>query len=213
MKNITLFWNWIQYNQHTLKNLRNEKPKIQKLFLFWLEKHLHNYCEELDSIIIYPKKNNQPIQLVISSNGNPDYFSKVTKLVQHAPTLANWKFIAFIQPSQDLKELEAGLDKPYVFKDIVLKASDLKCLPLQYENERKIDMIVFLKNFTVLCHNQNLIQVILIIMQDILGEKALYENINFVEVCDFPADEDCTEMIHLHELQFYIDQLSRQNNK
>ncbi|WP_395047852.1 hypothetical protein [Flavobacterium sp.] len=143
MKNIKLFWDWIQFNEKALRNLQNEKPKIQKLFLFWLDKNLHYYSEGLDCILIFPKRNTQPIQLIISANGNPNYFKEVTNLVDNAPKLKNWNFMAFIQPSEDIEEMEAGLDKPYVFKDINIKASEIKFEPLQYENCKKIDMIVY----------------------------------------------------------------------
>lgn len=151
---------------------------------------------------------NEPVQLVISANGDPEYFNHVTTLVNAAPTLKKWKFVAFIQPSENIEEMEAGLDKPYVFKDITLKASELKFMPFQYEHENKIDMIVYLKNFTVLCHNQNLLQVVYIIMQDIIGEKLLHQNINFVELAQLPDQED-DELIHLYDLQFYLDEINK----
>ncbi|WP_284651646.1 hypothetical protein [Flavobacterium terrisoli] len=212
MRRITLFWEWIQYNEQTLRNLRNEKPKVQKMFLFWLDRHLHNYCENLESILMFPVNENEPVQLVISANGDPEYFNKVTTLVEAAPTLKKWKFIAFIQPSENIEEMEAGLDKPYVFKDITLKASELKFMPFQYENEIKIDMIVYLKNFTVLSHNQNLLQVIYIIMQDIIGEKLLHQNINFVELAQLPEQED-DELIYLYDLQLYLDEINNESSR
>ena len=130
MKNITLFWNWIQYNERTLRNLKNEKPKTQKLFLFWLDKNLHYYSEGLDCILMFPTKDNEPTQLIISANGNPDYFARVITLIDNAPRVKHWKFTAFIQPSEDIDEMEAGMDEPYVFKDINLKASELKFMCL-----------------------------------------------------------------------------------
>lgn len=207
MKNIKLFWNWIQYNERTLRNLQNEKPKIQKLFLFWLDKNLHYYSEGLDCIIIFPKRNNKSIQLIISANGNPNYFKEVTTLVDNAPKLKNWNFIAFIQPSEDIEKMEAGLDKPYVFKDINLKASEIKFEPLQYEDYKKIDMIVYLKNYTVHCNNKNLLEVVYIIIQDIIGEKALTENINFVELEQMPYQEN-DDLIYLYDLQYYLDEIN-----
>jgi len=85
--------------------------------------------------------------------------------------------------------MEAGLDKPYVFKDINLKASELKFMPFQYEGREKIDMIVYLKNFTIHCTNKNLLSVVFIIMQDIIGEKSLFENVNFLELAQMPLNE------------------------
>ncbi|WP_162128047.1 hypothetical protein [Flavobacterium phycosphaerae] len=212
MKTIKLFWEWIQYNESTLRNLRNEKPKVQKMFLFWLDKHLHYYCTDLECILMFPANDSEPIQLVISAGGNPEFFEQVVTLVDAAPKLKNWQFTAFIQPTQSIDEMEAGLDKPYVFKDITLKASELKFMPFEYEDERKIDMIVYLKNFTVLCHNQNLLHVVYIIMQDILGEKSFYENINFVELAQLP-EQDATEFIYLYDLQFYLDTINTDKNK
>jgi len=208
MRSITLFWDWIRYNEQTLRNLRNEKPAVQKMFIYWLDKHLHNYCEQLESILMFPANENEPTQLVISASGNPLYFAQVTIMIENAPKLRNWKFIAFIQPSQDIDEMEAGLDKPYVFKDIIVKASELKFMPFEYEGIKKIDMIVYLKNFTVHCTNKNLLHVVFIIMQDILGEKSLFENVNFVELAQMPENER-DELIYLYDLQSYLDNISR----
>lgn len=210
MKSITLFWDWIRYNEQTLRNLRNEKPAVQKMFIYWLDKHLHNYCEQLESILMFPANENEPTQLVISASGNPYYFDQVTTLIENAPKLRNWKFVAFIQPSQSIEEMEAGLDKPYVFKDIELKASELKFMPFQYEDIKKIDMIVYLKSFTVHCTNKNLLHVVFIIMQDIVGEKSLFENINFVELAQMPELES-NELIYLYDLQLYLDELNKHN--
>ena len=106
--------------------------------------------------------------------------------------------------------MEAGLDKPYVFKDINLKASELKFMPFEYEGIKKIDMIVYLKNFTVHCTNKNLLHVVFIIMQDIIGEKSLFENINFVELAQLPRQED-DELIYLYDLQLYLDEHNKYN--
>jgi len=208
MKSIILFWDWIRYNEQTLRNLRNEKPAVQKMFIYWLDKHLHNYCEQLESILMFPANENELTQLVISASGNTEYFGQVMTLIENAPKLRNWKFVAFIQPSQSIDEMEAGLDKPYVFKYIELKASELKFMPFQYEDVKKIDMIVYLKNFIVHCTNKNLLHVVFIIMQDILGEKSLFENVNFVELAQMPSDET-DELIYLYDLQFYIEQLNK----
>lgn len=210
MKSIQLFWDWIRYNEQTLRNLRNEKSAVQKMFIYLLDKHLHNYCEQLESILMFPANENHPTQLVISASGNPEYFDQVTTLIENAPKMQRWKFIAFIQPSQSIEEMEAGLDKPYVFKDIELKASELKFMPFQYEDVKKIDMIVYLKNFTVHCTNKNLLHVVFIIMQDIIGEKSLFDNINFVELAQLPDTNDHA-IIYLHELQSYLDKLNRKN--
>lgn len=205
---IKLFWEWFYCNEVWLRTLRTQDAKIQKVFIYWLDRHLHNYCDGLDCIIMFPEKSDDKLQLVISANGNPDYFHQVITLAEHAPQFKHWKIVPFIQPSNDIDEMEAGLDKPYVFKDITLKASELKFMALEYENEKKIDMIVYLKDFTVHCNNRNLLQVVFIIMQDLLGEKSLYQHINFVELAQMPEQQE-NELICLYDLQLYLDQLNK----
>jgi len=45
-------------------------------------------------------------------------------------------------------------------------------------------------------------------MQDLLGEKVLYERINFVELAQMPEEEDY-ELIYLYELQYYLDEINQ----
>ena len=68
-------------------------------------------------------------------------------------------------------------------------------------------MIVYLKNYTIHCNNKNLLEVVYIIIQDIIGEKALAENINFVELEQMPNQEN-DELIYLFDLQYYLDEIN-----
>jgi len=52
--------------------------------------------------------------------------------------------------------------------------------------------------------------VVFIIMQDLLGEKALFQNINFVELAQMPEQEE-NELIHLYDLQFYLDEINKRD--
>jgi hypothetical protein len=204
MKNITLFWNWFQDNNQTIKNLGNETPKIQKHICFWLNRHLGYYCKGLDFIIAFPKKENQKAELIITANGNPENFNQVITLIDNAPQLKHWKFTAFIQPKENIEKIMEGLDNPYIFPEITIKTSDIKFLPLNYDEEKnKFDITVYLKNYNIHCNTKTWNQVIYIILQDLLGEKLLYKNINFVQLAQMP--ESTEELIELYDLQFFID--------
>ena len=55
--------------------------------------------ERLNMQYIIPlKRDNKSIQLIISANGNPDYFEAVTTLVDNAPKLKSWKTDAPVPP-------------------------------------------------------------------------------------------------------------------
>ena len=208
MKKINTFWNWFQDNNQTIKNLINETPKSQKHIAFWLNKHLNYYSRDIDFMIVFPKNIFGKVELIITANGNPEYFNQVIDLVDNAPQLKNWKFTAFIQPTERIDKIIDGFDEPYIFHEITLKASELKFLTLEYyEETQKFDIMIFLKNYHLYCHAKTLEQTIFIIMQDILGENSLFQNINFVQLAQMPENNE--ELIHLYDLQFYIDETNK----
>lgn len=93
-------------------------------------------------------------------------------------------------------------------QDITLKTSDLKFIALEYDGEKKIDIIVYLKNFTIYSLDKNLDILINIMVQDLLGEKFMRENINLVQLAQMPEQAD--DLIYLYDLQVYIDSLNEQ---
>lgn len=208
MRAINTFWNWFQDNNQTIKNLINETPKNQKHIAFWLNKQLNYYSRNIDFMIIFPKNEFDKVEFIITANGNPEYFNQVIALIDNAPQLKNWKFTAFIQPTERINEIIGGFDEPYIFHEITLIASELKFLTLGYhEKTRKFDIIIFLKNYHFYCNTKILQQAIFIILQDLLGEKSLFKNINFVQLAQMPDNNE--ELIHLHDLQFYIDGINK----
>jgi hypothetical protein len=210
MKKINTFWNWFQDNNQTIKKLINETPLNQKHITFWLSKNLSYYCPEIDFILVFPinNSNNNKSELILTANGNPEYFNQIINLVDNAPQLKNWKFTAFIQPTERIDELMKGLDDPCIFHEITLKASELTFLPLEYhEITHKFDIAIFLKNYNLYYDTKTLQQAIFIIMQDILGEKSLYQNINFVQLAQI--QENMEGLIHLWNFQYYIDKINK----
>ncbi len=207
MRAINTFWNWFQDNNQTIKNIKSETPKNQKHVFFWINKHLNYYCQELDFIIIFPKKTTDKTEFIITANGNPVYFNQVIQLIDNAPILKYWKFTAFIRPTEDIEKFMDKLDNPYIFQDITIKVSDIMFFPLNYdENAKKFDITVYLKNYNIHCDTKTWQQALFIIMQDILGEKFVYKYINFVQLAQMPDNDD--NLIHLYDFQTFIDTLN-----
>jgi hypothetical protein len=208
MRKINIFWNWFQDNNQTIKNFINETLKSQKQISHSIKHRLGFYCKELDYMIVFPKKPNERTELIITANGNPEYFIQVTKLIKHAPTLKHWKFTAFVQSKENIDKIMDGLDNPYVFQEITIKTSEIKFLPLTYdEKTKKLDIMVCLKNYNIHCDTKTWNQAIYIIIQDLLGEKASYQNINLVQLAQLP--NNTFELIELYEFQFYIDSINK----
>ena len=211
MRKINTFWNWFQDNNQTIKNFINETPKSQKQISHWIKHRLGFYCKELDYMIIFPKKPTEKTELIITANGNPEYFTQVTELIKHAPVLKHWKFTAFIQPTVHIEKIMDGLDEPYVFQEITIKTSEIKFLPLAYdEKTKKLNIIVYLKNYNIHCNTKTWKEAVFIIMQDIFGEKYVYEHINFVQLARMPEEDD-DHLIHLHDFQTFLDILNSED--
>jgi hypothetical protein len=208
MRKINIFWNWFQDNNQTIKNLIIEIPKNQQNISYWLNKQLGYYCKELDFIIVFPIKENQKTELIITANGNTAYFNQVIELINNAPVLRHWKFTAFIQPTEKIERIIKGLDEPYIFQEITIKTSEIKFLPLNYDDRiQKLDIIIYLKNYKIHCNTKILQQAIYIILQEVLGEKSLDQNINFVQLAQLRNSTE--ELIELYELHYYIDEINR----
>ena len=177
------------------------KPLLTKI------SKLKDYCKDIDFMIVFPKNGLEKNELIITANGNPEYFNQVIDLVDNAPQLKNWKFTAFIQPTERIDEIIDGFDEPYIFQEITLKASELKFITLDHDKKtQKLDIIVFLKNYHLYCDTKTLEQAIFIIMQDILGENSLFQNINFVQLAQMPDNNE--ELIHLFDFQMFLDILN-----
>jgi hypothetical protein len=208
VRKINIFWNWFQDNNQTIKNLIQETPINQKQICYWLNKQLDYYCKELDFMIVFPKKENQKTELIITANGNPSYFNQVIELINNAPVLRHWKFTAFIQPTENIDKIIESLDEPYIMQEITIKTNKIKFLPLNYNNKiKQLNIVIYLKNYKIHCNTKMLQQAIYIILQDLLGEKSVYQNINFVQLAQFQNSTE--ELIELYELQFYIDTINK----
>lgn len=202
------FWAWFLEHKNKLKDLRSLSPKEQKHYTFWLDWHLQFYFRGLEYILIFPKAKNKKMQLLITANGNHELFNMAIDLEKTAPRLWDWKITALIKPRQDYDDMEAGRDEPYIFQDITLKTSELKFTALEYDGEKKIDMIVYLPRYTIYSYNKNLRTLINIMLHDLIGEKIMHENINLVQAAQKP-EQGHNEMIILYDMQFYLDEINR----
>ena len=177
MKTTSTFWSYFTTNQKTIANIQNESDSVFNTINKQLDRKLKNYCHHLDYLLLFPKRKGQKTQIIITANGNPIYFSYVENLVKAAPKHKNWDIKAFMQPRKEIEKMKQGLDEPYIFCDLVLKSSELKFTPLNYDNQRKkLDIVVYLKDYTIYCYNQILLEAVFMILYDLLGEKSMVED-------------------------------------
>ncbi|MGO4820625.1 MULTISPECIES: hypothetical protein [unclassified Flavobacterium] len=216
MRKINTFWNWFQDNNQTIKSLIYETPKNQIHIIYWLSKNLSYYCEELDFIILFPKNNTDKTELIITANGNVEYFGQVIDLVDNAPQLRKWKFTAFLQSIEKINKIINGLDQPYNIQELTLQSNESKFLPIDYDPiKAKIDTIIFLKEYNLYCNTKTLEQAIFIILQNIPGENILVQSISLIQlpcVSYTKSSIENEELIHLYELENYLDRYNQNSN-
>jgi hypothetical protein len=208
MKNSTSFWSYFTANQETIANILNEPDSTYKRINTQLERKLKNYCHHLDYLLFFPKRPREKPQIIITANGNPLYFKYVENLVKAAPKIKSWQIKAFLQPSAEIEKMKQGLDEPYVFCDLILKTSDLKfALINPGEKKTKLDIIVYLKDYTIYCDNSILLEAVFMILYDLVGEKSMAVDLNFVQLGQMPEYD--TDLVQLYELQLYIDEINK----
>ena len=199
MRKINTFWNWFQDNNQTIQSLIFETPANQKHISFWMSKNLGYYSKEIDFMIVFPINRSTKSELIITANGNPEYFKQVVDLIDNAPQLRNWKFTPFIQPTERIDYVINQLDKPFIFNEMTLTETEKHFQSLDDDlKATKIDTIIFLKNYNWFCNIKILRQTIFIILQNVPGENVLFQNIHLVQLSN--QTEPITGVIHLYEL-------------
>ena len=92
------FWNWFVANKELFENILSNVNGINQdeiensMNLF--EENLHQYNENL----WFRMGSQNPFELIITAEGNKNWFPFVEKLVENSPKIENWKIISFIQP-------------------------------------------------------------------------------------------------------------------
>jgi hypothetical protein len=195
MDTISQFWNWFQDNNKAYLFLDDVDEDVKEELLNNFLEQLHKYCDQ-----IYFEIGGDPDEdqdLIITAEGDPEYFGEVEKLINSAPEIAGWKFIAFKPPM------------PGHFKsqwdDLELNTEEMWFLPLVNKKNDELGIRVCLKNHDLIKDNKILTTLLYKMLDTILGEKSFALNIKYVDTAlqpDNPAQEG---MYPILELQEYID--------
>jgi hypothetical protein len=204
-KQAEYFWTWFRDNQKHLRNFTSLSPKLQKHFCFWLGWHLNHYAKGVSFVLTFPESTDHKVELILTAQGNPEYYEKVELLAATAPKLKDWKITAFMQATADLEEMINGDDTPFVYKGISLKASEIKFEAFIYSNTKKIDLLIYIRHETIEDDYQDLMYMVYLIVESLLGEKFLYENIDHMELEPMPEKQDDEVMIALYDLKGFIE--------
>jgi hypothetical protein len=206
MPTINDFWSWFVANEDTYYGFHRMDLEDKNYHLERLLEQLQAFDPCIGVVLVGPKHLTKAT-LTITADGNPNGFLYIQNLVEKAPTLPRWEFVAFIQPSVDIGACMDGTDPPYEFYRMPVKISELYWLPLEPEEgdtSGKMNINLYFKGFDESVKGLGFEQVranISHILQDLLGELDLERHIGSIHL----QDTDPTESpLGLYDLPAYI---------
>jgi hypothetical protein len=122
MDKIERFWQWFQDHNEQLIALRDLDEKERRELENALQYQLTKYCNGLVCEMGEPTANGRT--LTFSAEGDTDLFRYVVELVDAAPDLDWWEFVAFKQPMGT--ELKVRFDR-YLFDTRKMYFQQLEC--------------------------------------------------------------------------------------
>ncbi|MBQ7711472.1 MAG: hypothetical protein IJT39_06565 [Bacteroidales bacterium] len=94
--NPSAFWSWFQAHTESLTMLGDLSDAERQALLDELQRQLTAYCDGLTCEVSRPGPNGRT--LTFSAEGDIDLFRAVVALVEAAPDIDWWEFVAFRQP-------------------------------------------------------------------------------------------------------------------
>lgn len=195
MQSANDFWIWFEQNNKPYLFLRDVDPDTKERLLNNFMTQLHKHCDELYfEIGGHPQ---QDRELIITAEGNTDYFEQVENLINAAPKIVGWNFIAFIPPRE--------VDFEMKYEDVQLKPKEMWFQPL--DNSKKLAAIgikVCMMNFELVKDSKWLQPAVYKILDTIVGEKSFAMDIDYVAIGQLSDEPEEDGMISLVELPDYI---------
>jgi hypothetical protein len=190
------FWNWFEEHNKPYLFLNQMDEDTKAALLNNLLAHLQAYCLHLSYEIGGDPNAKQ--ELVITAEGDMHYFEEVNTLIEAAPKLDNWDFIAFVPPRGDAFE--------FGFEDITLKASDIWFMPLKDLAHPEIVAIkICTPYYDRLKEYEWLRPAMYKILENILGEKSFALDLQYIDIGELPPLPAEKGMMQIAQLPKYID--------
>ena len=190
------FWNWFQ------DNFWNKiYPHQQEEYKTWLKVHLQYYCRELQFKLEIDYSNYEKNKLYISCMGNPLYFPAVSNLIDHAPKMSRWEFVALIPQLISHKEIIQGKDPIIHMEGYGFQVSQFHFYPVEVNSLKQLSIILYIKNWDQLQNKEKATAKLLEMLTEYLGEVKLFHILHQAEVRDFTQTENLNEaFFHISEV-------------
>ena len=189
------FWNWFRQHNKGYSFINQVEPEVKEKLMNNLSSELHEYCDKLYFEIGGDTEDCQ--ELIITAEGNKEYFPQVEFLVGAAPEIGKWTFTAFIPP----RDVHFKIN----YEGLVLNPEEMWFMPL--ENSDKPNLIgisICLRNYELVKDNNFFESAMHKILDVLLGEKSAATDIDYISFDQLPDNPEEKGMIALGELSEYI---------
>lgn len=157
------FWKWFSKNSNSYLNFENNQEKLFD--------HLSAKLSSIDKNLTFefsPVLKNNKREFIISADGIESSFISVEKLIEKAPALQDWIFIAFRQPKPDYDEIN--------FDGITLRNDDVFFRYSKTQN--KIGLELNIRNFV---NTNKWIIITYLLLDNVIGEYDTQTFIDWIE--------------------------------
>lgn len=194
MDTISQFWKWFKDNNKAYTFLNSIEEETKEKLLNEFLKQLHKYCDSVYfEIGGYPDGDQE---LIITAEGDKNYFGKVEELVNAAPKIDGWTFIAFKPPMPD--NFKSKWD------DLELDTKNMWFLPLSNDKTQDLGIRVCFSNQDLIKNNETLTPLLYKMLETIVGEKSFALDIHYVDTDLLPDDPEQEGLYPILELPNYI---------
>ena len=211
MTKANIFWQWFTANAESLTMLNDLDESRRNALLDEMQQHLTEYCDGLTYELGEQTANGRT--LTISAEGDFDLFRHVVELVDNAPDVDWWEFVAFRQPKG--KNLRVIFDR-YRFETS-------KMAFMQLENEEEPDIIglrVALpdqpKDYKPRPDSEaddDRLVGVYVTLEALLGEFDCTTLIGYVDLCPMPKEPFKAGFRPLDDLPEFVEWFKRKVNK
>lgn len=190
------FWSWFEANNAKYLFLKEMQPELKTQAMKDFQKVLQDYCQSVYFLIgneTYERKR----ELIITAEGNKDYFNHVEFLIDNAPSLDRWELLKFKPPM--------GTGFKAVIQNREFDPRVTRCLLLEdAENPDIIGLRMYYNDFNI-TYKRNFAYGTYVMLDMLLGEKSATLDINHLEIVKTPDNIEDVDFIYLDQIKKYID--------
>lgn len=187
------FWKWFKANEKRLRKFEQDPDAYLNELLQQAKKIRPGLAIELE-----PPQNGI-IHMTVSANGNEDLFDLVRQVINEAPAVKGWKFIAFRQrvPPEQLKGMKLNA------QGHELDPEQMKFFPVVSGDT--LDLIIYAKGITEENYNR-VAYGALLLLDNILGEYDCVTKVRSYDFHDMPVTKEELEgLLPILDLAAYVD--------